>query len=589
MCVPDCTIRNEFGYDWLVKQEHTIGRDLRRLSSELFDVLVVGGGASGAATAREAALRGFNTALIEREDFSAGASAHCFKVVHGGIRYVQHGDVRRLRASCFERAVMLRIAPHLVSPLPFVIPTYGKGKSSRWFLGTGMLLYDALSADVNRHVQDPARRVRGTRFLSRNETLELFPDIASGSLTGAAAFEDGQMYSPPRLVLAFVGAAAAMGAAIGNYVEAARLLTEGSRVTGVQAIDKLTGDAFDIRARLVINAAGPWAEGLLPPGYGQPGTYSRDACFMVNRRFPTPMALAVQGQVKDSDALLARNSRHLFLVPWRDSTLVGVWHSIVPRDPDAVGLPRDELRTFIDEFNSCYPNLQLKESDVRRADFGLVPFGEAKNQQGGLSFGKQSRLIDHRSLGQSGLLSVISVRYTVARRDAVEALDMAVAQLDARRTGGDSTTAALMGGDISDFNSAARAFQAQRPAWLTEKAADGMLRNYGTDATRVLDLARQEPKLGRTFTGSHVSLAEAIYSVRAETAPRMSDIVFRRTELGTDGHPGSAAIDELQALLSQELHWTAPRAAEERAIVEREFARYLATPPATQTQQKAIA
>ena len=589
MRVPTRTRGNEFGYDWLVEQTHSIGRDIRRLSNELFDVLVVGGGASGAATAREAALRGFNTALIEREDFSAGASAHCFKVVHGGIRYVQHGDVRRLRASCFERAVMLRIAPHLVSPLPFVIPTYGKGKSSRWFLGTGMLLYDALSADVNRHVQDPARRVRGTRFLSRDETLELFPDIGTASLTGAAVFEDGQMYSPTRLVLAFVGAAAGMGAAIGNYVEAARLLNEGTRVTGVQAVDRLTGEPFDIRARLVINAAGPWAEGLLPPGYGQPGTYSRDACFMVNRRFATPMALAVQGRAKDSDALLARNSRHLFLVPWRNSTLVGVWHSIVPRDPDAVGLPREELRTFIDEFNTCYPNLQLQESDVRRADFGLVPFGEAKNQHGGLSFGKQSRLIDHRSLGQSGLLSVISVRYTVARRDAVEALDMAVAQLDARRPGNDSTTATLMGGDIPDFNAAARAFQARRPAWLTEKSADGLLRNYGTDATRVLGLAEADPSLGRCFTGSHVSLAEAIHSVRNETALRMSDLVFRRTELGTDGHPGAAALDELQALLSGELGWTSQRAAEERAIVDREFARYLATPPATHTQQKAIA
>ena len=578
MCVPDHTTGNDIGYDWLVEQTHSIGRDLRRLSNELFDVLVVGGGASGAATAREAALRGFNTALIEREDFSAGASAHCFKVVHGGIRYVQHGDVRRLRASCFERAVMLRIAPHLVSPLPFVIPTYGKGKSSRWFLGTGMLLYDALSADVNRHVQDPARRVRGTRFLSRSETLELFPDIGSESLTGAAAFEDGQMYSPPRLVLAFVGAAAAKGAAIGNYVEAAKLLTEGTRVTGVQAIDNLTGDRFDIRARLVINAAGPWAEGLLTPGYGQPGTYSRDACFMVNRRFATPMALAVQGQVKDSDALLARNSRHLFLVPWRNSTLVGVWHSIVPRDPDAVGLPREELKTFIDEFNTCYPNLQLKESDVRRSDFGLVPFGEAKNQAGGLSFGKQSRMIDHRSLGQSGLLSVISVRYTVARRDAVEALDMAAAQLDGRRSGGDSTTAALMGGDIPDFNAAAHEFQSHRPGWLTEKSADGMLRNYGTDAVHVLGLADREPQLGRCFTGSHVSLAEAIYAVRSETAHRMGDIVFRRTELGTDGHPGTAALDELQTLLSHELGWNEQRVAQERAIVDREFERYLATP-----------
>src|SRR3954462_9949810 len=144
-----------------------MNRDLQELSRSEYDVLVVGGGAAGAAAAREAALRGFNTALIEREDFSAGASAHCFKVVHGGIRYIQHADVRRLRASCFERAVLLRIAPHLVSPLPFVIPTYGRGKSSRWFLGTGMLLYDALSADLNRHVADPARRIKGTRFLSR--------------------------------------------------------------------------------------------------------------------------------------------------------------------------------------------------------------------------------------------------------------------------------------------------------------------------------------------------------------------------------------------------------------------------------------
>jgi glycerol-3-phosphate dehydrogenase len=553
---------------------------IRRLSSELFDVLVVGGGASGAATAREAALRGFNTALIEREDFSAGASAHCFKVVHGGIRYVQHADVRRLRASCFERAVLLRIAPHLVSPLPFVIPTYGKGKSSRWFLGTGMLLYDALSADVNRHVADPARRVRGTRFLSRSETLELFPDIAADSLTGAAVFEDGQMYNPPRLVLAFVGAASELGAAIGNYVEAERLLTEGMRVTGVQAADRLTGDRFEIRARLVINAAGPWAEGLLKPGYGQPGTYSRDACFMVDRKFATPMALAVQGRAKDSDALLARNSRHLFLVPWRNSTLVGVWHSIVPRDPDSVGLARSELRQFIDEFNTCYPNLQLQEGDVRRADFGLVPFGDASSQQGGLSFGKQSRLIDHREHGQTGLISLISVRYTVARRDAAEALDVAARQLDARRSERDSTVAPLTGGDIADFTSAVRAFQARRPSWLTTKSSEGMLRNYGTHATRILALAQREPGLGRLFTGSHVSFAEAIHAVRAETAHRMGDIVFRRTELGTDGHPGTAALDELQALLGAELGWSEQRSAEERARVERELQRYLAAPSA---------
>lgn len=586
MDVPASQAGSEKSYDCSVDQIYSLNRDVGRLSNELFDVLVVGGGASGAATAREAALRGFNTALIEREDFSAGASAHCFKVVHGGIRYIQHGDIRRLRSSCFERSVMLRIAPHLVSPLPFVIPTYGKGKSSRWFLGTGMLLYDALSADINRHVIDPARRIRGTRFLSRSQTLDLFPDIASASLSGATIFEDGQMYNPPRLVLAFVGAAAALGAAVGNYVEAEELLSDGKRVAGVRAVDRLTGDRFDIRARLVINAAGPWAEGLLQPGYGQPGTYSRDTCFLVNRRFATPMALAVQGRAKDSDALLARNSRHLFLVPWRNSTLVGVWHAIVPRDPDGVGLPRNELRQFIDEFNTCYPNLQLEESDVRRADFGLVPFGEASSQQGGLSFGKQSRLIDHRSLGLAGLISLISVRYTVARRDAVEALDTASAQLDSRRTGGDSATAPLAGGDIPDFESALRQFKARTPAWMGASAGEGLFRNYGTHAVRILELAQREPNLARCFTDTHVSLAEMIYSVRNETAQRMSDVVFRRTELGTDGHPGAAALDEVQSVLAHELGWSEQRAAQERSTVEQEFNRFLATPRRSSESRK---
>src|SRR5690242_19118843 len=149
-------------------------RDLPELARSEYDVLVVGGGAAGAAAAREAALRGYRTALIEREDFGGGASAHCFKVVHGGIRYIQHGDIPRLRASCLERTILLRIAPHLVAPLPFVIPTYGHGKSSRWLLGTGMLLYDSLTADLRNQIEDPARRVRPTRFLSRSETLELF-------------------------------------------------------------------------------------------------------------------------------------------------------------------------------------------------------------------------------------------------------------------------------------------------------------------------------------------------------------------------------------------------------------------------------
>lgn len=571
------------GYDQSVPDAVTNFRDLRPLGDDVFDILVVGGGAAGAATAREAALRGFRTALIEREDFSAGASAHCFKVVHGGIRYLQHADFRRLRASCRERSVFLRIAPHLVAPLPFAVPTYGHGRSSRWLLGTGMLLYDAVTQDLNRQVADPARRIKRTSFLSRDETLRLFPATANPDLTGAAVFEDGQMYNPPRLVLAFVLAATALGATAANYVEARSLLVEGSRVVGVAAADRISGACFDIRARLVINAAGPWAEGLLQrddlQGYGPPSTYSRDACFVVSRKYDAAMALAIQGRTRDSDALLARSTRHLFLVPWRNYTLVGVWHAIVPRDPDGVRLSREELLGFIDEVNACHPTLALKESEVRRADFGLVPFGESSRQNGGLSFGKQSRLIDHRQHGVAGLVSLVSVRYTVARRDAADALDMSESQLGLRNSANDSETRPLQGGDIDDILAIEREFVARRPYWLPPGAMEGLVRNYGTDAAQLLALAECESHLRRCFAGSHVSHVEVVHAVRKEMAQRMTDIVFRRTELGTAGHPGTAALIELQLLLKRELGWSDQRAAAELAAVETQFERYLAIAP----------
>src|SRR5688572_19609982 len=148
-----------------------------------FDVLVIGGGAFGAAAARDAALRGLKTALIERADFGSGASAECFKMVHGGIRYLQHADLPRLHASSRERSAMLRIAPHLVHPLPIAIPTYGRGRRGRAFLGAGACVYDLLTLGRNAGIRDPKRRIERTRFLSRAEVLEVFPHLSAHDLS----------------------------------------------------------------------------------------------------------------------------------------------------------------------------------------------------------------------------------------------------------------------------------------------------------------------------------------------------------------------------------------------------------------------
>jgi glycerol-3-phosphate dehydrogenase len=189
-------------------------------------------------------------------------------------------------------------------------------------------------------------------------------------------------------------------------------------------------------------------------------------------------------------------------------------------------------------------------------------------------------LIDHRHHGGvTGLISLISVRYTVARRDAVDALDLAGAQLGGRETGCESSSRPLPGGNIDDFAKALRDFSARRPGWLPVATAEALLRNYGTHAVRILSLAESEPRLARCFSGTEVTYAEALYAVRAEMAQRMTDVVLRRTGMGTNGHPGARALDEMQDLLRHELSWSDERVAEERAALERHFDRFLATAP----------
>jgi glycerol-3-phosphate dehydrogenase len=558
-------------------------RDLAELSRDEFDVLVIGGGAAGAACAREACLRGFKTALVERDDFGAGTSAHCFKVVHGGIRYLQHLDIPRMRASCRERATLLRLAPHLVSPLPFVVPTFGRGKGSRWFLGTGMLAYDLFTQDSNRLIADPSRRIRGTRFLGRSDVLSLFPHIDPRRLTGAAVFEDGQMYSPQRLVLAFVSSAAAMGASVANHVEAERLLLSGARVIGASVRDTLTGQSLDIRAKLVINAAGPWAEGILGGSRVAPevpGTYSRDACFVLARRPKARMALAIQGRTRDSDALIARNARHMFLVPWRDSTLVGVWHQVTARDPDGIHLSREELRGFMQEINECCPAIGLNESEITMTGYGLVPFGKAaQKDSGSLSFGKQSRIIDHRAVdGTGGLVSLISVRYTVARRDAVATVNVIEEQLGRRASGHLSCSQPLAGGAIENFSAFRRAIESRLPRWIPRDSAESLTQNYGSDVDAIFALGENNPDLQRCLQGSLVSHAEVVHAIRNEMASTLNDIVFRRTELGTAAQPPPAALVEVQDLMSRELNWSKERAARERHDADTHLRRFLAGP-----------
>ncbi len=547
-------------------------RDLAALASRRFDVLVIGGGAFGAAAAWDAALRGLKVALIEAKDFGGGASAECFKMVHGGIRYLQHADLKRLRFSCGERAAMLRIAPHLVTPLPIVIPTYGYGRQGKPFLAAGMLAYDALTAGKNAGIRDRSRHIAGTELLSKNDILALFPELEQRSLTGGAVFQDGQMYNAARLVLAFVKSAVRQGAAAANYAEALGFLWEGARVVGARVRDGLSGDEFAIRAGLVLNAAGPWADYLLKdpahfPGYTR-GHFSRDACFLVNRKPRSAHALAVPGMSRDRDAVVSRAARHLFAVPWRDCTLIGVWHRLFAERPDSARVEEAELAAWIEEMNAGYPALRLTREDVIYANCGLVPFGDEKTAAGELSFGKESRFIDHRQGGIEGLVTLIGIRYTTARGDAAIALDLLLRQHPGAPGRADTAHIPLVGGDIASFaqlESEARGsvHKAVPPATLS-----AWLRNHGSEYQALAQLAA-EPQLAQRLGSTDTVMAEVHHAVQAEMAVCLADVVLRRTNLGSGSHPGAPALAAAAAGMQRLLGWTDQHREQEISDTER--------------------
>jgi glycerol-3-phosphate dehydrogenase len=567
-----------------------MNRNLAALANESFDLLIVGGGAFGAAAAWDATLRGLKVALIEQSDFGSGASAECFKMVHGGIRYLQHADIRRLRSSCAERSAMLRIAPHLVNPLPILIPTYGHGRQGKAFLAAGMYVYDLLTVGRNAGIADETRRIKGTQLLSRARTLELFPELEQRGLTGSAVFEDGQMYNTARLVLAFVESAVRRGAIAANYAQATGFLWDARRVCGAHIRDVISGDEFDVRAKLVLNAAGPWAEYLLQDdanfGEHRRGHFSRDACFLVDRRPQSAYALAVPGSSRDSDAVVSRAARHLFAVPWRDCTLIGVWHRLFTQRPDTARVAESELAEWIAEMNASYPALRLRRSDVIYANCGLVPFGDSRSADGELSFGKESRISDHRNQGIDGLVTLIGIRYTTARGDAARALDLLLEQMPNAPGRSPTESTPLAGGEIQDFAALGAAAQRTVGDTVSAPTLKAWLRNYGTDYRALAELSTHSGQAAR-ISHSETVTAELTYAVRNEMAVHLSDVILRRTNLGSGAHPGSEALADAAAVMQPLLAWTDSKRRAELAATETALRDHRASVPAAESRRRA--
>lgn len=539
-------------------------RNIANLYNKEYDLVIVGGGIFGTCAAWEAVQRGLSVAIVDKGDFAHATSANHFKIVHGGIRYLQHGDLYRIRESSRERSALLRIAPHLVQPVPIVIPTYGHGIKGKEFLWLGFSLYECLTFDRNRGL-DVDRRIPRGELLSREKILDLFPGINENGLTGGALFCDGQMYNPTRLVLSFLRSAVHEGADAANYVEAQKFLQRNHRVTGVNVKDVLSGDEFAIRGKMTLNSAGPWAHRLLKSSQKMalkpPPTFSRDLAFVVGKQLNSQFGIALSSRVKDTDTLFDRGGRHLFVVPWRGYSLIGVWHMIFDRPPEDINVTEQELQGFIKEIREAWPGLDLQINDISMINTGLTLFGSEDHQgQVDLSFGKRSLFIDHQKKhGIEGLITLIGVRATTARGMAEKTIDIIMRKLGKKRIKSRTEVTPIYGGDMDSFQELLNRSTKQCSPLISAELTRSLLRNYGSQYQDVLKYTDEDPTWKEPFQGTTVLKAEIVHAIRNEMAQKLTDVIFRRTDLGTGGYPGDLSFEDCANLMMSEMGWDQDR------------------------------
>ena len=532
---------------------------LARLSRETFDLVVIGGGIAGTCAAWDASLRGLTVALIERADFGSGASAHSLKVLHGGIRYLQHLDIPRLRESCAERSAFLRIAPHLTRPLPFALPTFGHGLRGKFPLRAAFQLLKVFTSGRNDGIDNRAQHIPAPYVMSRREFVGRFPAFEEAGLTGAGVFYDGQMLNPARIVYSIARSAQYAGATVLNYCGAERLLVRNQRVEGVAVRDELSGATLDIRAKMVLNLTGPFAPALHERAQGGKSIHvplSRDMAVVINRKLLPDMGLGIQTRYRDPDAWLSRGNRHLFMAPWRNHTLIGVDSKVYDGDPYELDVSEAEIQGFVDEIREAAPGLGVTRNDVTVVNAGLLPFGENQPGQKDLSFGKRSVLIDHATReGLSGLITGMTVRWTMGRLLGEKAIDLACNKLQVAARPSQTATTAVHGGDISDRDQLLRSIRTHTGSQLPEESIIHLADTFGSLTSEVL----KQPDGIAMLCDGRTLVAELRHIARNEMPVTLADIVLRRLDLGTGCEMSDRLLSECANVAGEELGWDTER------------------------------
>ncbi len=546
--------------------------NLIRLAQETFDLLVIGGGITGAAIANEAARRGYKVALVEQGDFASGTSSRSSKLIHGGLRYLATLKFGLVLEACHQRDRLLELAPHLVWPLPFVLPVYRNGFRSLGQIRTAMWLYDALATfhHIPGHSLWSGQRLwPGHRMYSANRILAEEPLLKSHDLLGAARYYDCGT-DDARLTLVTLLDAHRAGAVLANYTKVIGLLQTRSRVVGAQVCDRRSGVEVEVRARIVMSAVGPWTDKLL----------SLAGRSVQSWLHPTKGAhIVVSRERLSSQAALTFNApgdgRFMFLVPWGSRAIIGTTDTDYSGDPDELFATSEDVTYILEAAQNAFPSARLSEDDVISTYAGVRPLIRERRDCWPhiWSRSNDTRSRQHRiSEVRPGLIAIAGGKFTTHRPMARAAVNE-VAHILAYEYHTfpaevkNDPSPPLPGGEVDDWHT----YQAQQQAaiaagsGLPDEVTGYLVTTYGSEVSQVLMLLAEQPTLAECITPDlPVIKAQVVHAIRQEMALTLTDILDRRTHVMTRAaDQGLGAVQAMADLMVAELGWTpAERAAQ---------------------------
>ncbi|GAA2171594.1 glycerol-3-phosphate dehydrogenase [Agrococcus versicolor] len=523
--------------------------DAARLSAGSYDLLVVGGGINGAAIARDAATRGLAVALVERGDLAIGTSSWNSRLIHGGLRYLEHGEVPLVYESLHDREALLRIAPHLVQPLGFVVPLYRHNHLPGWMFRAGVTLYDVLSA---------GKSMPSTRHMGRKALDAELPGLDKRRLGGAVRYYDGQVTFPERLVLETAISAADAGADVATYVEAVALRRDGSRVVGIDARDTLTGETFAIEAACVVNAAGPWVDelgeraGLARQIGGTTGTH-----FVVDP-FPGAPDSCIYFEARS-------DNRAILVIPWNGRYLIGTTDDRFDGDPGAVRGTDAEVAYLLAETNALVPGAGLTTDDVLYTYTGVRPLPYRPGVKPG-AIPRSHLIVRHDEV--PGLVTIVGGKLTPHLSLGRQTTDVVAKELGRTLPRSRTATQALPGATTDRWARGRRAASVLSTSlpWRGE-IAERLVTVYGSAARRIGALHEAEPDLQVTFGEGRgaVTGAELAHAIREEAAMTLVDLLHRRAMVGLEPALGTDVDREVAAFVAPMLGWDDARVEQEVA------------------------